>query len=156
MTTAQKVMDLIAEQPDLTTRQVAERLGCMPEYVRATISRRAAGLTKIRRKPGANSTWAPGEIAQLINLRDVDCLTWKEISKEMGRPLGTCSYQYGQYEDANIAPKRDPAEGMRRVPEHLVEDARRRYLAERSITTAFFGDPPKGWSALEKKQGTFA
>lgn len=42
------------------------------------------------------------------------------------------------------------------APPHLFEDRDRRERAERDITSAFFGDPPKGWSALDKKQGAFA
>jgi hypothetical protein len=34
----------------------------------------------------------------------------------------------------------------------LIEDAKRRSLAPRSITSAFFGDPPPGMSALDRRQ----
>ena len=40
----------------------------------------------------------------------------------------------------------------RRTPPEVIEDAQRRSLAPRSITSAFFGDPPVGWSALDRRQ----
>lgn len=33
----------------------------------------------------------------------------------------------------------------------LVEEAQQRAMAPRSLTSEFFGDPPKGWSALDRK-----
>lgn len=35
----------------------------------------------------------------------------------------------------------------------LIEDAQRRLLAPRSITSALMGDPPAGTSALDRRQG---
>lgn len=40
-----------------------------------------------------------------------------------------------------------------RPSSELIEDAQRRSLAPRSITSAFFGDPPVGYSALDRRQG---
>lgn len=33
----------------------------------------------------------------------------------------------------------------------LIEEAQQRAMAPRSLTSEFFGDPPKGWSALDRK-----
>lgn len=41
-------------------------------------------------------------------------------------------------------------------PARLLEERDRRLLEERSITQEFFGDPRRGQSALDKKQGVFA
>ena len=35
----------------------------------------------------------------------------------------------------------------------LIEEAKLRAMAPRSLTAEFFGDPPKGWSALDRRQG---
>jgi hypothetical protein len=40
----------------------------------------------------------------------------------------------------------------RRAPPELIEDAQRRLLAPRSITSAFFGDPAPGFSQLDIKR----
>jgi hypothetical protein len=39
-----------------------------------------------------------------------------------------------------------------RPPSELIEDAKRRLLAPRSITSALMGDPPAGSSALDRRQ----
>lgn len=39
-----------------------------------------------------------------------------------------------------------------RPSSELIEEAKQRALAPRSLTSEFFGDPPKGWSALDKRQ----
>lgn len=41
---------------------------------------------------------------------------------------------------------------MRVVPEEVIADAVRRNSAERTITQAAMGDPPNGYSALDRKQ----
>ncbi|QUS39531.1 hypothetical protein RPMA_12315 [Tardiphaga alba] len=38
------------------------------------------------------------------------------------------------------------------APQHLIEDARRRALAAKSLTAATFGDPPPGYSALDRRK----
>lgn len=40
-----------------------------------------------------------------------------------------------------------------RPTSELMEDAKQRLLAPRSITSEFCGDPAPGWSALERRQG---
>lgn len=40
----------------------------------------------------------------------------------------------------------------RPTPE-MIEEAQQRYLAPRTLTSSFFGDPPVGWSALDRRQG---
>lgn len=40
----------------------------------------------------------------------------------------------------------------KRPPSELIEDAKRRSLAPRSITSAFFGDPAPGFSQLDIKR----
>jgi hypothetical protein len=40
-----------------------------------------------------------------------------------------------------------------RPPSELIEDAQRRALAPRSISAFVFGDPPPGYSALDRRTG---
>ncbi|MGM4906286.1 hypothetical protein AB8B21_05585 [Tardiphaga sp. 866_E4_N2_1] len=39
-----------------------------------------------------------------------------------------------------------------KVPSHLLDDARRRAVAQRSLTAVAFGDPPPGYSALDRRE----
>jgi|SRR5687768_1318685 len=50
------------------------------------------------------------------------------------------------YRDSTISSSRPASE--------LIEEAQQRALAPRSLTAEFFGDPPKGWSALDRRQST--
>lgn len=49
------------------------------------------------------------------------------------------------YRESTISSSRPTAE--------LIEEAKLRATAPRSLTAEFFGDPPKGWSALDRRQG---
>lgn len=39
MTTKQQVADIYSQHPNWTSRQMADALGCLPEYVRTTLKR---------------------------------------------------------------------------------------------------------------------
>lgn len=157
MANKEQVLSLRAEQPDLTSAQIAERLGCMPEYVRATLSRERLSKTRVRkkpgRKPGSNSSWTEAQLEEMIFKREVEKKRWCVIARELGRPVATCTYQFRQYEDSR--PKRN-VEPRRIAPEHVLSDAARRNKAPRTITAALFGDPAPGQSALDKKRGVYA
>lgn len=52
-----QVLDLIRSHPDWNARRVADALGCMPEYVRATAGRNGVKMaTKGRREPAPIKT----------------------------------------------------------------------------------------------------
>lgn len=48
--------------------------------------------------------------------------------------------------------RRSSSTSANRPPPDLIEDAKRRSLAPRSITSAFFGDPAPGFSQLDIKR----
>jgi hypothetical protein len=45
-----------------------------------------------------------------------------------------------------------PVLAVSRPSPEMIADAQRRADAKRSLTAEFFGDPPKGWSALDRRQ----
>lgn len=46
---------------------------------------------------------------------------------------------------------RDMVTVVRRAPDDVLADREARYAAPRDLTGAFFGDPPQGFSALERR-----
>lgn len=156
MANKHQVLELRRSEPSLSSTGIAERLNCTPEYVRATLSRANRHNPQARRKPGISSTWTEDQIAEMVIKREVERKRWSQIAKELGRPLSTCSYQYRQYEEATIAPKRDAVTPRISVPDEVWSDAKRRNLAPRTITSSIMGDPAPGQSALDKKQGAYA
>lgn len=53
---------------------------------------------------------------------------------------------WGNPTDNIVSPRGRPSQEM-------IADAARRYAAPRSLTSEFFGDPPRGYSALDRRQG---
>lgn len=52
---------------------------------------------------------------------------------------------------AGVRAYREQTISSNRPTSELIEEAQQRALAPRSLTSEFFGDPPKGWSALDKR-----
>ncbi len=79
--------------------------------------------------------------------------------KELGRTkydakarMKTAKYQsQGIPRPRNCADPHSRIAGRLVVPQELLEEAARRSSAPKSITASFFGDPPQGYSALDRK-----
>ena len=71
MATKDDVIRLHKQNPTWTSVLIAERLGCLPEYVRATATRQGLDLPK-GRKGDPNSIYALGRRAKLIGLTAKD------------------------------------------------------------------------------------
>ena len=152
-----KVADLHAQYPDMTNVDMAERLGCKAEYVRATLSRARAAArnpNRVLKAPGSRSTWSTAEADAMLRKREIEGKSWRVIGIEMGRPLSSCSCKYNQMKLEKVHPP--SIERPRNIPPSVIDDALRRCLAPRSITALLFGDPAPGQSALDKRQGAFA
>jgi hypothetical protein len=152
-----KVGELHAQYPDMSHADMAERLGCRTEYVRATLSRARAAArnpSRVLKPPGVRSTWSKAEAALMLHKREIEGKSWRVIGIEMGRPLSSCSCKYNQMKLEKVHPP--SIERPRDIPPSVIDDALRRCLAPRSITALLFGDPAPGQSALDKRQGAFA
>lgn len=95
--------------------------------------------------------WTADDIAQLMHKRDVEKKKWRVIAEEMNRKLTTCQHQW-------VIIKDPPAQKIResvtvsKAPDNLIRDRDyRANLAPRDLTAAYFGDPPVGYSALDKR-----
>lgn len=112
---------------------------------------RAAG-DPMARKPAR--PWTEAEVAQLIQLYEIDARLFREIDHQLGRPTGSSAVKY--------AGLRRPAarsmisrEARVEIDQTAFAERAARKLAEnqRGLTASFFGDPPKGYSALDRRTG---
>lgn len=114
-------------------------------------------------------TWSPSMLERLLRLRDEQGKGWHEIAETLGRPHKACSARYWHEEykrrrdraaaragngeqigEVHAPPRYMPAV----VDARLIEDRDRRAEAaeSRNFTSTFFGDPPPGYSALDRKR----
>lgn len=116
-----------------------------------------------------NKFWSPDELETLHRML-ADKKTPKEIAEALGcgrARVDTRIRFERKTPDQRLAAKKQKSEYFRhrtgvrsfrestisssRPASELIEEAQQRALAPRSITSEFFGDPPKGWSALDRK-----
>lgn len=106
-----QVLELHHQNPNWSAAQIAEKLGCMPEYVRATLSR-----DRRKKSPCEVTTherlslWSEADLELLVEKREIEGKKWHVIAAEMSRPLGTCSDRYYR-----IVRAREPAPSI--IPE---------------------------------------
>lgn len=108
-----------------TVRQIAMYFGCTDDRVRDRIKQKG----KCPKDRKANAARAKA---------------WREKQKAAGR---------NPKFPVNDASRRDVVSSAARPSPDLIEDAMRRSSAPRSLTAALFGDPPVGFSALDRRQG---
>lgn len=61
ITTKHQVLDILKSHPEWTSRQVADALGCMPEYVRSTAARAGVEIARKNKRE-------PAPVKVLLNL----------------------------------------------------------------------------------------
>lgn len=98
------------------------------------------------------------DIADLLHMRDVQHLPWNVIDAKLNRSKGGSQLKYGSIKAART--EREMRSGRKHAGVGRVEpsaeqiEARqaRATAAGRMTTTAvFFGDPPPGYSALDRR-----
>jgi hypothetical protein len=94
-------------------------------------------------------------------------MKWELVAAALGRELHSCATAYSRWIRKTTAGDRQPLAGnLRDLPEisdHVKEqrdlrissriDRDARAFARGDLTPAFFGDPPPGYSALDKIHG---
>jgi len=84
--------------------------------------------------------------------------TAPEIAVILGRSLESvkCKIRYRRVSTirAEIDEVRPAARAL--VPPECIAERERRHAAPRDLTAIFMGDPPKGYSALDRKLGALA
>lgn len=134
--------------------EIAQKLGRSTQSVRSKFHKVKNGILQ---NDGKNAwterkAWTAQEIEQLKHLRDVERLSFTAIGKIMGRPSATVSSKHCYLRTS--APIRHDVEqrGTFVIPPEVREDWKRRQMAShRDLTSAFCGDPPLGFSALERR-----
>jgi hypothetical protein len=98
MANKHQVLSIFTKNPELTSAQIALRLGCMPEYVRATLSRHRAaensGYKPKAHKPRLSS-WSAEDLARLVASRESG-KRWADVATELNRPLPSCFDRYSR------------------------------------------------------------
>lgn len=96
--------------------------------------------------------WSGGDLARMIHMREVEGLNWVEIDKAFGRGPGSCSSKYSMVREG--ASPRAYADAAMRVEiagdRAALRDARKLAQSRLSLTGVLLGDPPPGYSALDR------
>lgn len=113
------------------------------------------GPSNYKYRPERNRTqrkvWAPDEIARALAMRFEEHLSDEEIGRRLKRSAAAV---YAKI-DAEIYRKECQFITQGRAsPEAISQrDARAEAMRRRSLTAAAFGDPPPGYSQLDKRGG---
>ncbi len=127
--------------------KIADQLGRMPEACRSRFKRLVP--KEERRKTSRLDMWTDEENATLARLV-AEGKPSREIAAILNRPLhGTKSKI--QYQKTGPL-KRGPTTAV--APPECIAERERRLSAPRDLTAIFMGDPPKGYSALDRKMAT--
>lgn len=98
--------------------------------------------------------WTPAEVERLRYLRDKEALSWSEIAADLG--IETSAKCAAKYHDGAIRKRGEASKGPVRLQastEMLIERELREAARERrSLTGHFCGDPPVGFSALDRRR----
>ncbi len=102
--------------------------------------------------------WSDQDIADLLHMRDVQHLPWNVIDRKLRRSKGGAQLKYGAIRSART--EREQRAGARHIgicrvapsAEQMEARAARAAASDRRTQTAvFFGDPPPGYSALDRR-----
>jgi hypothetical protein len=115
------------------------------------------------------SVWTAEQDAQLLKLRD-EKMPYKEIAALMARSVDALDtrYRYITKSDPERRIEMDRKNIMRRenrkitfrnyptdpatVPDQVLQDRNARITTPKTITAMLLGDPPPGWSSLDRKR----
>ena len=154
------VARLHRQHPEWTAPEMAAALRCTQEYVRATARRR--GLTLAKTRPGSladpDSIVSLGRAAQaagltLARIRQLADATFPPARRDLARAHRHRTRRADDSAAKSCKPQPAPAEPVV-VPDAVkAECERRRVTAPRDLTAAVLGDPPPGFSALDRRGG---
>ena len=103
---------------------------------------------------GMHIAWSEKEIALLLELRDDEGMEWPDIARHLPRrDQQACAQKYHNIEMRERT-ERGESPAFRTVPNaSLIDRDRREELRDQqNLTSRFFGDPPPGYSALDRKR----
>ena len=97
--------------------------------------------------------WSEEQKAKLMRMRLVEGRDWDEIAVELGRsvPAVKSKFKYEAFQQQKLRQVSESVTSDRTVPRDVVaEQVRRLSAPSRDIAGAVFGDPPVGFSALDR------
>ena len=137
---------LALSQEGKTLEQIAEIMGRKAGAIRTKLKRLRPGVSLKR------VSWSKEEKALLINLKENARLGWSEIAVRLGRPSGTCYSKYKYLKHiGSTGPRIQTTNGLM-IPEQVLAERERRQSAPLTISAYVLGDPPRGYSALDRKR----
>lgn len=106
-------------------------------------------MTRQQKRP-----WPPDDVTRMLHMREVEKKRWSVIDEAFGRTHGASAAKYELL-------RREPAlSGIRETGSRLVlppgleadRAARKKAELRRDLTAERFGDPPPGFSALDRRK----
>ena len=102
----------------------------------------------------ARRRWTDDDVSRMIDMRERQCLSWSVIDAELKRPAGGSCIKYESLRRPKL-PSMHPNDAGGRitlsVDQEMERTARRQASLQRDLTAEIFGDPPPGFSALDKR-----
>jgi hypothetical protein len=99
--------------------------------------------------------WLPSEIATMLRMREQERRTWAEIDRTLKRPTGSSSSKYETVKRGREVSGNTVGGGRVVLTEEQIAAQAARKAAEnkKTLTAAVLGDPPPGYSALDRRGG---
>lgn len=112
--------------------------------------------------------WTQDEIETLVRMRETEDADWSVVAAAIGRTVAACEVHYSKYCKGRPRVRRKPGPRQResqarinaepifggqfKIPDDRFAERDARYEAaqRRTITQSIFGDPPPGFSHLDK------
>lgn len=102
---------------------------------------------------GGPVIWSEEKVDLLFELRDDEAMDWPEIAREIGYTATQCRNKYYQKECRRRLERGQRPVSDRASNAQIIDRERREQARERaSITAQIFGDPPPGYSALDRRR----
>ena len=114
-------------------------------------ARRSFGSTAGKLSAAAHGfhNWTQEQIARVLYLRDDEAMEFEDIAIEVGIPATACRSKYCAIKDRHRAARlgdKCPSKTL------LDREARERARDSQTLTASIFGDPPPGYSALDRRR----
>lgn len=120
----------------------------------ATCQARYMKITDPLTRPSVvrRSTWSADDEARLMHMRFAERRKVIEIAVIMKRTRLSIDSKLRQMTSSPRLRTYTTSPRARTIPQDRLDDRDRRLIADRDITSVFFGDPPPGQSALDHKR----
>lgn len=107
-------------------------------------------MTRVRGRP-----WLPAEVERVIHMREVERKVWSVIDRALKRAPGSSAAKYEAMRRGPMPGKQFEAGSRIELSADQVADrlARKEAANRMTLTAAVLGDPPPGFSALDRRDG---